>query len=59
MYQAPRLVRFGHFRDLTLQQIPDCSTGVPQPWLHKNTQNLDSFFPQGINNGDGCPDVRS
>lgn len=60
MYETPKLVRFGKFRDLTLQGTPsDCTVGgtVPKPWTFKTFPNTDSFVPGGVN--DGCPDVRS
>jgi hypothetical protein len=53
MYESPKLVRFGSFRDLTLQQPIDCTTGVPKPWHHKTHPTFDSLVPLGVN--DGCP----
>lgn len=53
MYEAPRLVKFGRFRDLTLQT--QCLTTAP--WTGKTVNTSDILFPQGQN--DGCPDVRS
>lgn len=53
MYESPKLVRFGTFRDLTLQSEP-CVVGVPKPWTSKNAPTFDSFFPQG-STSDGCP----
>lgn len=53
MYEAPRLVKFGRFRDLTLQS--QCLTQAP--WTGKTVNTADILFPQGQN--DGCPDVRS
>ena len=53
MYEAPKLVRFGKFRDLTL----DC-LGVP-PYTGKGTgPMIDPAFPTG-GPGDRCPEVRS
>ena len=52
MYEAPRLVKFGQFRDLTLQT---CLT--TSPWTGKDVNTFDSIFPQGQN--DGCPPARS
>ena len=59
MYESPKLVRFGNFRDLTQQSPTDCTNGgtVPKPWLFKTHPNFDTFVPTGIN--DGCPDARS
>ena len=51
MYEAPKLVRFGKFRDLTLQ-VCDPNGGPT-----KVTNNYDIAFPNGQN--DGCPTVRS
>jgi len=50
MYESPKLVRFGQFRDLTLQGA--CPGGIV-----KNLPVFDAAFPLGTN--DGCPDVRS
>lgn len=44
MYEAPKLVRFGQFRDLTLQ----CPASPG-----KISNVLDPLFPTGQN--DGCP----
>ena len=57
MYESPKLVRFGSFRELTLQ-VSDCTNGgtAPQPWTFKNQPNADSFVPVG-NDDDGCPTV--
>jgi hypothetical protein len=52
MYEAPRLVKYGQFRDLTQQT---CLTTAPYTGKTQNT--FDSIFPAGIN--DGCPEVRS
>ncbi|CAG1772919.1 hypothetical protein BAC2_03246 [uncultured bacterium] len=50
MYESPKLVRYGQFRDLTLQ-----SSGclLQKPWTGKDQPTFDSFFPNGVN--DGCP----
>ena len=56
MYETPKLVRFGKFRDLTLQAA-DCTTGVPKPWVHKVNPSFDAALSSGIN--DGCPTARS
>jgi hypothetical protein len=53
MYESPKLVRFGQFRDLTLQG--GCLTQAP--WTGKNQDTYDSLFPKG--NDDGCPPARS
>lgn len=50
MYEAPRLVKFGQFRDLTLQS-QTCLTQAP--WTGKDQDTFDPLFPQGQN--DGCP----
>jgi len=50
MYESPKLVRFGQFRDLTLQG-QGCL--LQKPWTGKNVNTYDSYFPQG--NNDGCP----
>jgi hypothetical protein len=47
MYEAPKLVRFGQFRDLTLQT--SCPTSGPG----KTFPNFDPLYPTGVN--DGCP----
>jgi len=47
MYEAPKLVRFGKFRDLTLQ---DCNPLGGPTKIHPNA---DPLFPSGQN--DGCP----
>ena len=47
MYEAPKLVRFGKFRDLTLQVCDP--TGGPT----KSFANTDIAFPTG--QSDGCP----
>ena len=54
MYESPKLVRFGKFRDLTLQ-ASGCLTQAP--WTGKDEPTFDSIFPTGTN--DGCPAVRS
>ena len=51
MYEAPKLVRYGQFRDLTLQ-VCDPNGGPTK--IHPD---FDINFPTGI--GDGCPAVRS
>lgn len=48
MYEAPKLVRFGKFRDLTLQVVCD-PTGGPT----KVNPFSDPIAPDGQN--DGCP----
>ena len=53
MYESPKLVRFGQFRELTLQG--GCQTQVP--YTGKNVNTYDSVFPLGTN--DGCPAARS
>jgi hypothetical protein len=57
MYETPKLVRFGSFRDLTLQTPSDCTNGgtVPKPWTFKTAPFTDSFVPGGTD--DGCPAV--
>ena len=59
MYQTPQLVRFGTFRELTLQSVTDCTNGgtLQKPWLHKSFPTLDSYIPGGVD--DGCPLARS
>ena len=54
MYEAPKLVRFGKFRDLTLQQTTDCTNGgtAPKPWTFKTFPNFDPYVPNGQN--DNC-----
>lgn len=52
MYETPKLVRYGKFRDLTLQ---DCQ--VTTPYTGKNQPTFDALFPLGTN--DGCPPPRS
>jgi hypothetical protein len=52
MYEAPRLVKFGQFRDLTLQSCP-----TQAPFTGKNQSTYDSLFPNG--QSDGCPEPRS
>jgi hypothetical protein len=54
MYEAPKLVRFGQFRDLTLQ-IDDPNCLKTAPWTNKNVNTFDSIFPFGTN--DGCAQV--
>jgi hypothetical protein len=56
MYETPELVRFGKFRDLTLQsQGTNCTNdgSVPKPWSFKTHPTYDSFVPNGTD--DGCP----
>lgn len=48
MYEAPKLVRFGKFRDLTLQTAPCDPNGGPT----KTFNNFDINFPTG--QSDGC-----
>ena len=48
MYEAPRLVKYGQFRDLTQQQCM-----LTKPYTGKDVNTFDSLFPNGIN--DGCP----
>ena len=48
MYEAPKLVRFGKFRDLTLQ-VPPCN---PNGGPTKIYNNFDINFPNG--QSDGC-----
>ena len=55
MYEAPRLVKYGQFRDLTLQ-TQTCMT--TPPYTGKTAATFDSIFPVGQTN-DGCPEVRS
>lgn len=50
MYEAPKLVRFGQFRDLTLQ-TSGCL--LVKPYTGKDQPTFDNLFPQGTN--DGCP----
>ena len=52
MYEAPKLVRFGKFRDLTLQVVCDPNGGPTKVYA-----NFDINFPNGQD--DGCPVVRS
>lgn len=52
MYESPKLVRFGMFRDLTLQ---GCQ--LVAPYAGKDQPTHDTLFPLGTN--DGCPEVRS
>jgi hypothetical protein len=52
MYEAPRLVKYGQFRDLTQQT---CLT--TSPYTGKDQPTFDSIFPAGTN--DGCPAARS
>jgi len=52
MYESPKLVRFGTFRDLTLQ-----SCQLVAPYGGKDQPTFDALFPTGTN--DGCPAVRS
>ena len=47
MYETPRLVKFGQFRELTLQR---CLTQAP--WTGKDQPTFDAIFPTGTN--DGC-----
>jgi hypothetical protein len=50
MYEAPKLVRYGQFRDLTLQTY-DCGLGP-----HKNLNSFDALFMNGqVVSTDGCP----
>jgi hypothetical protein len=49
MYQTPHLVKFGQFRELTLQT--QCLTQAP--WTGKDQPTFDSLFPTGVD--DGCP----
>jgi len=51
MYESPKLVRFGQFRDLTLQP-PTCPGSAI-----KNVPVFDAAIPLGTN--DGCPVARS
>jgi hypothetical protein len=55
MYEAPRLVKYGQFRDLTLQTQTCLTT---PPYTGKTAATFDSIFPVGQTN-DGCPEVRS
>jgi hypothetical protein len=50
MYEAPKLVRYGQFRDLTLQ-LYSC------PGSQKSTQSFDALFMNGtvVTPSDGCP----
>ena len=50
MYEAPRLIKYGQFRDLTLQAAP-CQTTAP--YTGKTVNTFDALFPTGQN--DGCP----
>jgi hypothetical protein len=49
MYQTPRLVKFGQFRELTLQS--GCQ--LTAPFTGKDQPTFDSLFPNGVD--DGCP----
>ena len=50
MYETPKLVRYGSFRELTL--VPQgCMTQAP--WTGKDQPTFDPLFPNGQN--DGCP----
>ena len=51
MYEAPRLIKYGQFRDLTLQTAPGCQ--LTFPYTGKNVNTYDALFPTGQN--DGCP----
>jgi hypothetical protein len=52
MYQAPKLVRYGTFRELTLQNP---GTSCPTvPLVQKIDPSLDAAFGPGQTN-DGCP----
>jgi hypothetical protein len=53
MYESPVLVRYGTFRDLTLQ-TQTCLT-VP-PYTGKSTRFADAVLGT---QGEGCPQVRS
>ena len=46
MYESPKLVRFGTFRDLTLQSCPPSGPG-------KSSPTYDLAYPNGTS--DGCP----
>ena len=49
MYEAPKLVRYGQFRDLTLQTY-SC------PGTQKNLNSFDALFMNGqVVTVDGCP----
>ena len=48
MYEAPRLVKYGQFRDLTQQTCQ-----LTPPYTGKTVNTFDALFPTGIN--DGCP----
>ena len=48
MYEAPRLVKYGQFRDLTQQQCL-----LVKPYTGKTENTFDSLFPNGQD--DGCP----
>ena len=47
MYESPKLVRFGQFRELT-QEV--CLRQYP--WTGKMNDTYDPMFPKGTN--DGC-----
>ena len=50
MYEAPKLVRFGKFRDLTLQGQGACEGSA------KTQLGFDLLFMGGtVQTGDGCP----
>ena len=53
MYQTPRLVKFGQFRELTLQS--GCQ--LTAPYSGKDQPQFDALFPLGTD--DGCPPARS
>jgi hypothetical protein len=53
MYESPVLVRYGTFRDLTLQTQVCLTT---PPYTGKSTRNADPFLGTL---GEGCPAVRS
>lgn len=56
MYETPKLIRFGSFRDLTLQTV-GCP-GIPSN--QKNTNIVDPAFGPGAGTvDDGCPVARS
>ena len=53
MYQTPKLVRYGGFRELTLQGAGATCT-PPIPTTQKTAPSLDPAFGPGQSN-DGCP----
>lgn len=53
MYSTPKLLRYGKFRELTMQQQPCSDPSID--WTGKTYPSADVVLNLGADNSDGCP----